>query len=133
MIAADKGEKKKGDAEKIQGKWIVVEYYRKGEKFDKSVGDVLTFSGKKMTIVYVGSDRKFEAVFELRADKKPPELDMTNRNTMTIKAAYELSGDTLKICWLDDLDEGRPDAVGSAANDDRILRVLKRVKGDDKK
>ena len=25
LVAADKGEKKKGDAEKIQGKWTIVE------------------------------------------------------------------------------------------------------------
>ena len=131
LIAADKGEQKKeGDAEKIQGKWIVVESYRKGEKVDTSVGDVVTFSGKKLTIVQAGSKFEVEAVFELRPDKKPPELDMTKRTTIT--AIYELAGDTLKICALD-FGKGRPDAVGTAADDNRTLRVLKRVKSDDKK
>ena len=75
FVAADKGEKKKkGDAEKIQGKWTVVEWHRKGKVRYDQVGDVLTFSGKKIVF---GDNEKEEAVFNLRPDKKPRELDMS--------------------------------------------------------
>ena len=131
LVAADKGEKKKGDAEKIQGKWITVEVYKKGEKATVNLGNVVTFSGKK---VILGSKDTLEGTFKLRSDKKPRELDLIfsdGRNV--VKAIYELSGDTLKMCWLANIKKGPPDAFGSTADDERKLFVLKRVKGDDKK
>ena len=36
----------------------------------------------------------------------------------------------VKICCLDDPGKGLPDAIGTAADDERRLLVLKRVKGD---
>ena len=68
LVAADKGEKKKSDFEKIQGKWMLVEHHTlgmkltfkvKGEYTYTSVDETLgvkskgefsyTFSGKKLT------------------------------------------------------------------------------------
>jgi uncharacterized protein (TIGR03067 family) len=131
LVAADKPEKKRSDTEIIQGKWIVVESYHKGEEFESPLGNVLTFSGKRVTVAPAGEDDKVEAAFELRPDEKPPELDMTRtldgvKDTMRL--IYELSNDTLKICSF--AEKGRPDAVGITADDERYLMVLKRVKGD---
>ena len=133
LVAADKGEKKKSDAEKIQGKWIVVEAYHKDKKDGGQVGKFVTFSGKKMTLrLQRGEGRAFETVFELRPDKKPRELDMifkVSGGEKTFEAIYELSGDTLKICFPDP-GKGRPRLMGTAADDERRLLVLKRAKGD---
>ncbi len=134
LVAADEDEKKKGDAEKIQGKWRCVESFRKGEKREREVGGVMTFSGKNFTIFDASRDRKMKGTFELRPDKKPQELDLVfNRfdEETTGKLIYKLSGDTLKICGSPP-GKPRPKAVGSTADDERDLLVLKRVKGDDK-
>jgi uncharacterized protein (TIGR03067 family) len=140
LIAADGAEKKgaekkkPGDAEMIQGKWTVVESYRKGKKDDDSLGDVLTFSGKKLTVAQADSDGDFEATFILRPNKKPRHLDMIMKRgdeEATRKAIYELSGDTLKICARGP-DKPRPEALGTAADDQRRMLVLKRVKADKK-
>lgn len=131
MIAADKGEKKKSDLKKIQGKWTVVESYRKGKKSDDAMGTVFTFSGKNAISVPKGGGKITVAVFELRPEKTPQELDLRIEK-ITWKCIYSLSGDTLEICYAP-LDNMRPDAIGTAAGDERELIVLKRVKGDAKK
>ena len=134
-VAADKGEKKKGDADKIQGKWMVVEYYFKGksvESFD-GMGGAFIFLGKKLTIVHKDRDREGKkGVFELHPDKKPRELDIVFKADgleSTVSAIYEFSGETLKICIVES-GKGRPKAIGTAADDERFLLVLKRLKGD---
>ena len=129
LVAADKGEKKKSDAEKIQGKWTVAEVYLKGKKQGDMVGDPVTFSGKKMIVARKGQDRKTEHAFELRPDKKPREMDIIFKGggeEATALAIYELSGDTLKICLAKPGKE-RPKALGTAPDDDRALMVFKRV------
>jgi uncharacterized protein (TIGR03067 family) len=132
-VKADK-KKQKGDGEKIQGKWIVVESYYKGKKsVDDDASPVYTFSGKKLI---VGDGKGTNAVFtiELRPDLKPRELDLIvtlGDKKLTAKVIYELSGDTLKICS-GRSDEERPKAMGTASDDERSLEVFKRVKGDDK-
>ena len=155
MVAADDNEKKKkGDAEKIQGKWIVVEVYESGSKKDgDSLGDVITFLGKnKMTWTTKVDNRESIWFFELRPDKKPKELNLKlhvrllpadqkelqkelkelnikdGRIAFPIPMIYELSGDTLKIC-ISAFEDRKP----IAADDKRSLMVLKRDKGDDKK
>ena len=137
LVAADKGEKKKGDAEKIQGKWTTVASYHKGKKDVKAVRDILTFIGNQVIVAPEGTDRNIVVTFDLRPDKKPRELDMIlilpNGEKKTIKAIYELSGNTLKICTAGNPGEPRPEALGTAADDERKLVVLKRVKGDGKK
>ena len=139
LVAADKGEKKeKSDAEKIQGKWTMVEWHRKGKVRYDQLGAVVTFSGKKVTIfdASLRKDKKDEAVFELRPNKKPRELDIISKSggkDFTFKADYGFSGDTLKVCFLGLTKNRRPDAMGTSADDDRIVWVYKRVKGDAKK
>ena len=133
LVAADKGEKKKGDAEKIQGKWTIVESFYKGKKSVTTVASrrIYTFSGKKPIV----GDGKVMMTFELRPEKKPHELDLILSvlgTETTCEAIYELSGDKLKICHLFG-NKPRPEAMGTGVDDERYLMVLKRVKGDDKK
>ena len=87
-----------------------------------------------MTISRADSDQRVETAFELRPDKRPPELDVFDEDDkLTSMFIYELSGDTLRICTLGRLGKTRPKAIGSTADDERRLLVLKRVKGNDKK
>ena len=118
----------------IQGKWTVVEAYLDGEKCDLFVGEALTFSGKKMTSAAADGGEEIEETFELRPDKKPRELDFSSDGgkEKPTKCIYELSSDTLRICF-EPFGKEPPKAMGTAADDNRILVMLKRVKGDDKK
>lgn len=137
LVAADNPEKKKrGDAEKIQGKWIVVESHYKGKKrlFTELANASYTFSGKKLIVpsqnLMGGSD---VIAFELRPDKKPSELDLIPKGDgkKVLRYLYELSGDTLTIC-MPGRGKPRPDAIGTSADDDRLVWVFERVKGDKK-
>jgi uncharacterized protein (TIGR03067 family) len=134
LVAADKDEKQKGsDIEAIQGKWIVIASVYKGKKSGDYVGNMYAFSGKTMTLTLKGSDRNVKVAFELRPEKEPRELTLkVDGGKVVWKVIYELSGDTLNICELR-AGTRRPEAMGSTADDDRQLIVLKRVKGDDKK
>ena len=79
--------------------------------------------------------QRLENTFKLQPDKKPKELDVTGKRDgkeRTVTWIYVLSGDTLNIC-AQEYGKGRPPAIGTAADDERHLVVLKRVKGDDEK
>lgn len=129
LVAADKGEKKKGDAEKIQGKWTLIEFHHKGKKSGNDVGNVYTFSGEGLA-----NEKGVYADIYLRPDKKPRELDLVLKGGVGLKfgAIYELSGDKLKICFAD-FGRMRPKKMESTKDGEEVLWVLKRAKGDAKK
>ena len=135
LVAADNGEKKKGDAEKIQGKWEIAEHYKKGKKTDGVIGDVFTFSGKKLLMTQKIGNKNWDTTFEIRADKKPKEVDVfmkLGEIDVVWRGVYELSGNTLTIC-LAEPGKGRPKVIGRTADNGRALMILKRVKSVDKK
>jgi uncharacterized protein (TIGR03067 family) len=125
--------KKADDAKAIQGTWTV-------ERFEVSGGGGppadelkkmrLTFKDDTLELSF-GGDMKKTAKFKLMGDKKPKQIDLTPSEGpeagKTAPGIYELSGDTLKLCFADKEGMARPTEF-SAKGDRVVYFVLKREK-----
>jgi len=121
---------KKSDFDKIQGKWMIVEFHSLGEKLTFKEKHTFTFSGKKLFVLGGSYEIKGgENAFELGPDKKPREMDVRRTGGGIEPLIYELSGDTLKICVNSGL-AGRPKKIGPPDDEFGQMMVFKRVKGD---
>jgi uncharacterized protein (TIGR03067 family) len=98
LVATARAEDKpaKGDKEKIQGTWTIVSGERDGQPIpEEAIKTIkLVFAGDKFTLDHDG--RKSEGTFKLAPDKKPKEMDVDTEG-QTVKAIYQLDGDTLKV------------------------------------
>ena len=138
LVAADKGEKEKSDAEKIQGKWICVEMYSGGmnvSQLAREKGLWCAFSGKKFSRGSKLRGEQFsEGSFDLRPGETPRELDTSGKQDGKVETAamvYELSGNTLKICFFPGGGGERPKMVDGDGGG-RMMMVFKRVKPEKK-
>ena len=125
-----KDEKPKPDAEAIQGTWRL-EKFEGEDKPPADSGDILLiFKEGKMSVSVAGrANQKGE--YKLDATAKPKAIDLTKPGENDARGIYELDGDTLKICLVDDGKAVRPTEF-KAAGKRIMLFVLKRVP-DEKK
>jgi uncharacterized protein (TIGR03067 family) len=129
--ADDKAEVEK-ELKKFQGTWTV-ESVKAGEMeipIDNFKGMTVTFAGDRYT-VKVGDMVIQKASQKLDPSKSPKALDGTvsegpHKGTV-ILGIYEISGDTLKVCF-DPEGKKRPTEFKTAAGSQVTLAVYKRVK-----
>ena len=127
----DKAEVEK-ELKKFQGAWTVelVEAEGKEIPIDNFKGMTVTFEGDKYT-VKIGDMVIQRATQKLDPSKTPKTLDGTvaegpHKGTV-ILGIYEISGDTLKVCF-DPERKKRPTEFKTAAGSQTTLAVYKRVK-----
>ncbi len=116
----------KGDKEKIQGTWTIVSGEREGQPLpEEAIKSIkLVFAGDKFTLDH--GDRKSEGTFKLAPDKKPKEMDV-DMEGQTVKAIYQLDGDTLKVVH-GQPGEARPKEFPKKAGSGLSVVTLKRKK-----
>jgi uncharacterized protein (TIGR03067 family) len=119
------------DAKDLQGNWVPV----KGELDGARVPDELL----KATKLHLGAGKynveigkeKDAGTFKFDATKKPKQMDITSTDGpnkgKTLHAIYELSGDTLTVCYALD-GKGRPAEFKTAKESNLYLVTYKRVK-----
>ena len=94
----DAAPKPKTDKEQLQGQWKVVSGERYGEEISpddlKSIVTEINFDGDKMS--FKAGDAKLRP-FKLDPSKKPKEIDFYMGEGF-VPAAYDLVGNTLRIC-----------------------------------
>ena len=129
--ADDKADVEK-ELKKFQGTWTVesVEAGGKEVPIDLFKGMTVIFEGDKYT-VKMGDKVIQTATQKLDPSKSPKTLDGTvtegpNKGTV-ILGIYEISGDTLKVCF-DPEGKKRPTEFKTAAGSQTTLVVYKRVK-----
>ncbi len=130
-LADDKADVEK-ELKKFQGTWTVelVEAEGKEIPIANFKGMTVTFEGDKYT-VKIGEKVIQTATQKLDPSKSPKSFDGTvaegpNKGTV-ILSIYEISGDTLKVCF-DPEGKKRPTEFKTAAGSQTTLAVYKRVK-----
>jgi uncharacterized protein (TIGR03067 family) len=123
----------KDDLKKLQGNWACVAVESEdGVQKDHSFS--VTFEGNVLRLHY--AERPGEKpvtvarmTFRLRPDVGPKAIDITYvlddpNAPRTIKAIYELKGNTLKVCWSGE-EDGRPTSFRPKGW--QLVMVLKRI------
>jgi uncharacterized protein (TIGR03067 family) len=129
--AGDKADVEK-ELKKFQGTWTVklVEAEGKEVPIDLFKGMTVTFEGDKYT-VKVGDKVIQAATQKLDPSKSPKTLDGTltegSDKGAVILGIYEISADTLKVCF-DPEGKKRPTEFKTAAGSQTTLAVYRRVK-----
>ncbi len=113
------------DLDRVQGEWSVAEVVMNGEKIPAE-----TLSGAKLKIkaneynldADIGASR---GTLKFRDQDTPKSMDVTTDDGTEVPAIYELSGDTLKICYALN-GAPRPKEFKSASGSDHIFTIYKR-------
>ncbi len=120
-----KDEKPKPDAEAIQGTWRL-EKFEGAEKPPADAGVILlAFKEGKMSVSVAGRENQ-KGAYQLDATAKPKAIDLTKPGENDARGIYELDGDSLRICLVDDGNAARPTEF-TATGKRIMLFVLKRV------
>ena len=122
----------KDDAQKIQGTWKVVSAEDSGRKAPQDSIKDLRWTITRDAITYQVASRTTRWSYKLDPAKKPKWADLTEGGRTRL-AIYDLSGDTLKVCFAEGAHTERPNAFESKANSPNdVLIVLKREKPEGK-
>jgi len=129
--AGDKGDVEK-ELKKFQGIWTVESVEAEGKEIpiDNFKGMTVTFEGDKYT-VKIGDKVIQAATQKLDPSKSPKTVDGSVAEGpgkgMVILGIYEISGDTLKVCF-DEAGKKRPTEFKTASGSQTTLVVYKRAK-----
>lgn len=129
-ISQDQKDKTMEELKKLEGTWTVEKAELGGadfpEELRKSVKLIMKGNTYKVT---VGANED-EGTSKIDLDKKPKTMDITGTKGpnagKTILAIYELSGDTLKVCYA--LEGERPTEFKSPSGTSTFLATYKREK-----
>jgi uncharacterized protein (TIGR03067 family) len=130
LVAADRPAEDKKDQELIQGTWKLTEGERNGEKPPQEFLDnfKVTFQNDKVIPAGDGG-QEGESTFKVDQEKKPKQITIINKDgNRTMKGIYELSGDTLKICFKMGENAEAPTEFSGKAGSNQMYMVLKRQK-----
>ena len=123
-----KDEKPKKDTEAIQGTWQLEKFEGEDKPPVELSAIKLVFKEGKMSVSVAGRENQ-KGAYKLDETAKPKAIDLTKPGEN--RGMYELDGDTLKICMVDDEKAARPTEF-TATGKRIMLFVLKRVP-DEKK
>jgi uncharacterized protein (TIGR03067 family)/prepilin-type processing-associated H-X9-DG protein len=132
-FGGDKG--KKSDKDFIQGTWAVESIIDDGMELPAEIRDVVRFEVKGDTIKVKLGDLEIKGKYTVDETKKPKTVDLTFEGDMKAIGIYEITGDKVKFCIVDDkAGAKRPTEFKSTAGSGMKVVVLKRAeKKDDKK
>lgn len=125
-----KGEKPKPDAEAILGAWVLDKFEGEDQP-PPGVTIKFNFSKDGKLAIELGDQMREKGGYKLDPSKKPKAIDITDPEGDAGLGIYELDGDTLKICLVDDKNAARPTEF-KVTGKKTMLFTLKRAK-DEKK
>lgn len=129
LVRADEAGDAKKELERFTGDWKGVSATIDGKELSKedAAKITLTVKGEKYTFKD-GTGATIEGTHKLGPSKKPKQLDAERAGEKgTIKAIYELTDDTYKIC-LAPPGKDRPESFASKEGSGHRLMTFKRAK-----
>ncbi len=97
------------------------------EKFDR-----VTIKGNKFAITFKegGKSEEKSATINVDATKKPATIDMKadDGTQKLIMGIVQIEGDTVKICWADDVKSGRPTKFETNKENKQFMITLTKMK-----
>jgi uncharacterized protein (TIGR03067 family) len=133
LLGADKKDDAKKDADKLEGTWVVKSAERGGKEVDlekdEHVPKSLTFKGDKVTLTHQKGDDQSGTV-KVGREGKLGTLDLTSDKDKdrTVKALYQLDGDTLTVCVNEGKIGERPTEIAAKEGSHQVVVVFKREK-----
>jgi uncharacterized protein (TIGR03067 family) len=135
------GDAAERDRKALVGTWTVVSVEANGQKIpDEAIKDFQFIFTPESLTRKKGGKAESGAGYRLDPSKSPKWIDMTGTTDgkeRAVPALYELSGDTLKLCFRNDYkskdgkpaeDPKRPAKLEGGANSMQVLMVLRREK-----
>ena len=111
----------------MEGDWKVEKMTAGGQELPAEAVAKITFTIKDGEIT--PSDNPADkAKLKLDPSKKPAHLDLTDKSNKTVPGIYEVSGETLKLCFADEPAATRPTEFASPKDSKVVLMVLKKAK-----
>ncbi len=116
----------KNDLDALQGEWQPIEMVGNGEAAAPGLLSNLKLAVKGKKYFVQAGDNEDSGSFEILAPHQPGQMDVTTQKGEFVPAIYELSGDTLRVCYAIN-NAPRPTEFKSTAGSDHILAVYQRI------
>jgi uncharacterized protein (TIGR03067 family) len=113
------------DLDRAQGNWRVAEVTDNGEKLPSDVVSLAKLKIKANQFTLQHSEGVYQGKIDLKESVNPKLMDVTLDDGTEVAAIYELSADTLKVCYSQP-GVSRPMQFKSTAGSDHVLAVYKR-------
>jgi uncharacterized protein (TIGR03067 family) len=128
VAGASAGDAIKKERKRLQGTWVVQSFHQDGKANDEIKGTELTFAGDEVTLRMKKDNEQKEKKMKYKIDptQKPKTIDI-DAEKGTMRAIYELKGDTLRVCHKRNESE-RPTEF---SDKDGVLVTLKRKKASE--
>lgn len=115
----------KSDLDLVQGDWIATEFVANGDRLDANALASIKLNIKGKDYAVETENGPSTGTFELGPSNRPKSMDVTTSDGAEIPAIYEISGDTMKVCYAIN-GASRPDSFTSTSGSDRVSAVYRR-------
>jgi RNA polymerase sigma factor (sigma-70 family) len=126
--AQQKSPKERFEEPALQGTWLIESLEEDGKPSpdEKAITDVVV-TGDKITFNSSDPDKAATLTFKVDPSKKPKRMDITSiGEANSMPGIYEVSGDTLKLCWRENGQGGERPVTFTGKGQAMRLAVLKR-------
>jgi len=113
------------DLESVQGDWVATEFVANGDRLDAAALAAIKLNIKGRDYSVETDNGPSTGTFELNPATRPRAMDVTTSDGAEIPAIYEVSGDSMKVCYAIN-GASRPDTFTSTSGSDRVSVVYKR-------